>query len=116
MARVKPKIQATAPVVVAPQPEIVYDHWDVLDLSLTDDGSIVTGYVRWRRCRYVDVDVNGGSRQAREFAPDSVPNATASLRLDNFDTLIEADPDFGVGRDAFVAAAVRRAKALGILT
>jgi hypothetical protein len=116
MARVKPKIVASSPIVVPARQEAVYDYWDTQDLSLTDNGSILNGYVRWRRCRYVPTTINGDVRDVREFAPDTIPNPTAMLPLDNFDTLIEADADFGIGRDAFIAAAVRRAKALGILT
>lgn len=109
MARVKPKIPAGDSIVIPPRPEIVYDHWETQDQHLTDSGSIITGYIRWRRCRYLP---NG----VREFAPDTIPNPTVQLSLDNFDALIEADPDFGTGRDLIVGAAVRRAKALGILT
>jgi hypothetical protein len=116
MARAKPKIVAAKPEILPARQEIVYGNWDTQDLNLTDNGSILTGYVRWRRCRYVTVQANGGTQDIREFAPDDIPNPTAMLPLDNFDTLIEADPDFGEGRDLFMAAAVRRAKKLGILT
>jgi hypothetical protein len=116
MARIKPKIAAVNPVVIPARQELVYDHWETQDVHLTDNGNIITGYITWRRCRYMPVEVNSETRDVREFAPNDVPNPTAQLPLDNFDALIEADVDFGAGRDLIVGAAVRRAKALGILT
>jgi hypothetical protein len=115
MARAKPKVPAAAPAIVPATAEAVYDHWEVQDISIFDNGSIVTGYVRWRRCRYIPTQINGETREVREFAPDTVVDAVAQLSLDNFDGLIEDDVDFGAGRDLFMAAAVRRAKRFGIL-
>lgn len=116
MARAKPKVVAASPVIVPAKEQLVYDHWDTQDVHLTDNGIIINGYLTWRRCRYVPMPVNGGTQDVRQFAPNDIPNPTAQLPLDNFDALVEADPDFGTGRDLIVGAAVRRAKALGILT